>query len=317
MMRDTADNTVVVCSIENVDPVGVHTGDSITVAPALTLTDREYQNLRDIGIDIIRRVGVDTGGCNIQFAVDPSNGRVIVIEMNPRVSRSQRAGVEGDGLPDRQDRREARHRVPPRRDPERHHEGDPGLLRADARLRRRQGPAVRVREVPGGRHHAHHDDEERRRGDGHRPQLRDRRCRSRSARSRSAGRASTGQGEPGDKDALLAKSHDARPTAASSPCSRPSVAGATAEQVFEATKIDPWFIDQIVLINEVADEVAAAAELDADTARAGRRTTASATPRSRQLRGLGRAAGPRAPRHASASARSSRRSTPAPVSSPP
>jgi carbamoyl-phosphate synthase large subunit len=71
LMRDTADNTVVVCSIENVDPVGVHTGDSITVAPALTLTDREYQKLRDIGIDIIRAVGVDTGGCNIQFAVDP------------------------------------------------------------------------------------------------------------------------------------------------------------------------------------------------------------------------------------------------------
>ena len=78
LMRDNADNTVVVCSIENVDPVGVHTGDSITVAPALTLTDREYQNLRDIGIRIIRDVGVDTGGCNVQFAVDPATGRVIV-----------------------------------------------------------------------------------------------------------------------------------------------------------------------------------------------------------------------------------------------
>lgn len=88
LMRDKNDNTVVVCSIENFDPVGVHTGDSITVAPALTLTDREYQNLRDIGIQIIRDVGVDTGGCNIQFAVDPVDGRVIVIEMNPRVSRS-------------------------------------------------------------------------------------------------------------------------------------------------------------------------------------------------------------------------------------
>ena len=114
---------MVVCSIENVDPVGVHTGDSITVAPALTLTDREYQNLRDIGIDIIRAVGVDTGGCNIQFAVDPANGRVIVIEMNPRVSRSSRAGLEGHRLPDREDRRQARHRLPPRRDPERHHAG--------------------------------------------------------------------------------------------------------------------------------------------------------------------------------------------------
>lgn len=99
MMRDNADNVVVVCSIENVDPVGVHTGDSITVAPALTLTDREYQRLRDIGIDIIRSVGVDTGGCNIQFAVDPANGRVIVIEMNPRVSRSSALASKATGFP--------------------------------------------------------------------------------------------------------------------------------------------------------------------------------------------------------------------------
>ena len=88
LMRDRNDNVVVVCPIENVDPVGVHTGDSITVAPCFTLTDREYQKLRDIGIAIIRGVGVDTGGCNIQFAVHPDTGRIIVIEMNPRVSRS-------------------------------------------------------------------------------------------------------------------------------------------------------------------------------------------------------------------------------------
>ncbi len=99
LMRDTSDNTVVVCSIENVDPVGVHTGDSITVAPALTLTDREYQKLRDIGIDIIRAVGVDTGGCNIQFAVNPENGRIIVIEMNPRVSRSSALASKATGFP--------------------------------------------------------------------------------------------------------------------------------------------------------------------------------------------------------------------------
>ena len=99
LMRDTADNTVVVCSIENVDPVGVHTGDSITVAPALTLTDREYQRLRDIGIDIIRAVGVDTGGCNIQFAVNPEDGRLIVIEMNPRVSRSSALASKATGFP--------------------------------------------------------------------------------------------------------------------------------------------------------------------------------------------------------------------------
>ena len=99
LMRDRNDNAVVVCSIENFDPVGVHTGDSITVAPALTLTDREYQNLRDISIQIIRDVGVDTGGCNIQFAVDPATGRVIVIEMNPRVSRSSALASKATGFP--------------------------------------------------------------------------------------------------------------------------------------------------------------------------------------------------------------------------
>ena len=99
LMRDHHDNVVVVCSIENVDPMGVHTGDSITVAPALTLTDREYQHLRDLGIDIIRAVGVDTGGCNIQFAVNPDDGRVIVIEMNPRVSRSSALASKATGFP--------------------------------------------------------------------------------------------------------------------------------------------------------------------------------------------------------------------------
>ncbi len=99
LMRDRADNVVVVCSIENLDPMGVHTGDSITVAPALTLTDREYQLLRDIGIAVIREVGVDTGGCNIQFAVNPENGRVIVIEMNPRVSRSSALASKATGFP--------------------------------------------------------------------------------------------------------------------------------------------------------------------------------------------------------------------------
>jgi carbamoyl-phosphate synthase large subunit len=99
LMRDKADNVVVVCSIENVDPVGVHTGDSVTVAPALTLTDREYQRLRDIAIAVIREVGVDTGGCNIQFAVHPDTGRIVVIEMNPRVSRSSALASKATGFP--------------------------------------------------------------------------------------------------------------------------------------------------------------------------------------------------------------------------
>ena len=99
LMRDRADNVVVVCSIENLDPMGVHTGDSITVAPALTLTDREYQHMRDVGIAIIRAVGVDTGGCNIQFAINPDDGRMIVIEMNPRVSRSSALASKATGFP--------------------------------------------------------------------------------------------------------------------------------------------------------------------------------------------------------------------------
>ncbi|MFG3615288.1 carbamoyl-phosphate synthase large subunit [Nocardia sp. NPDC047654] len=99
LMRDGRDNVVIVCSIENVDPMGVHTGDSMTVAPAMTLTDREYQKLRDLGIAILREVGVDTGGCNIQFAVNPSDGRLIVIEMNPRVSRSSALASKATGFP--------------------------------------------------------------------------------------------------------------------------------------------------------------------------------------------------------------------------
>jgi len=99
LMRDRADNVVVICSIENLDPMGVHTGDSVTVAPAMTLTDREYQAMRDLAIDIIRAVGVDTGGCNIQFAVEPATGRIIVIEMNPRVSRSSALASKATGFP--------------------------------------------------------------------------------------------------------------------------------------------------------------------------------------------------------------------------
>ncbi|MEN9735316.1 MAG: hypothetical protein RL129_26 [Actinomycetota bacterium] len=99
VMRDHLDNVVIVCSIENIDPMGVHTGDSITVAPALTLTDVEFQKLRDLSISIIREVGVATGGCNIQFAVNPDDGRIIVIEMNPRVSRSSALASKATGFP--------------------------------------------------------------------------------------------------------------------------------------------------------------------------------------------------------------------------
>src|SRR3954467_15874059 len=99
LMRDRSDNVVVICSIENIDAMGVHTGDSVTVAPAMTLTDREYQQMRDVGIAVLRAVGVDTGGCNIRFAVHPQTGRLVVIEMNPRVSRSSALASKATGFP--------------------------------------------------------------------------------------------------------------------------------------------------------------------------------------------------------------------------
>src|SRR6202011_4714465 len=98
-MRDRADNVVIVCSIENLDPMGVHTGDSITVAPAQTLSDKEYQRMRDKAKDIIREIGVETGGSNIQFAIDPTDGRMVAIEMNPRVSRSSALASKATGFP--------------------------------------------------------------------------------------------------------------------------------------------------------------------------------------------------------------------------
>src|ERR671939_463154 len=99
VMRDGADNVVIVCSIENIDPMGVHTGDSVTVAPQQTLTDRQYQMLRDQAIAVIRAVGVDTGGANVQFAVNPATDEVVVIEMNPRVSRSSALASKATGFP--------------------------------------------------------------------------------------------------------------------------------------------------------------------------------------------------------------------------
>ncbi|PZF04685.1 carbamoyl phosphate synthase large subunit [Curtobacterium sp. MCLR17_040] len=267
LMRDNYDNTVVICSIENVDPVGVHTGDSITVAPALTLTDREYQNMRNIGIDIIRRVGVDTGGCNIQFAVDPSNGRVIVIEMNPRVSRSSALASKATGFPIakiaaklaigyRLDEIENDiTKVTPAsfeptldyvvvKTPRFAFEKFPA---ADATLTttmKSVGEAMAI-----GRNYAT--------------------ALQKSLRSLEKRGSSFHWDTPAaelDKDALLAKSSiptDGRIVTVQ----QALVAGATADEVFEATKIDPWFIDQIVLINEVADEVRAAETLDADTMR--------------------------------------------------
>ncbi len=171
VMRDLADNVIIVCSIENFDPMGVHTGDSITVAPAQTLTDREYQMMRDGAIRCLREIGVDTGGSNVQFAINPKDGRMVVIEMNPRVSRSSALASKATGYPDCQDCGEACSWISAGRDPERHHEGDARLLRAHDRLRRDEDPQVAVREVSGRGHYARHADEVGRRSDGDRPHV--------------------------------------------------------------------------------------------------------------------------------------------------
>jgi carbamoyl-phosphate synthase large subunit len=265
LMRDTADNTVVVCSIENVDPVGVHTGDSITVAPALTLTDREYQKMRDIGIDIIRAVGVDTGGCNIQFAVDPANGRIIVIEMNPRVSRSSALASKATGFPIAKLAAKLAlgytlDEIPnditgvtpasfePTLDyvavkvPRFAFEKFPA---ADATLTttmKSVGEAMAI-----GRNYAT--------------------ALQKALRSLEKRGSSFHWGEESRSlDELLEISKtptDGRIVVLQQALRK----GATMEQAFDATAIDPWFLDQIVLINEVAETVRTAVEFTADVIR--------------------------------------------------
>ena len=99
VVRDKNDNCIIICSIENVDPMGIHTGDSVTIAPALTLTDKEYQVMRNASIACLRKIGVETGGSNVQFAINPKNGRMVIIEMNPRVSRSSALASKATGFP--------------------------------------------------------------------------------------------------------------------------------------------------------------------------------------------------------------------------
>ncbi len=265
LMRDTADNTVVVCSIENVDPVGVHTGDSITVAPALTLTDREYQKLRDIGIDIIRAVGVDTGGCNIQFAVDPASGRIIVIEMNPRVSRSSALASKATGFPIA--KIAAKLAIGYRLDeipnditkvtpasfeptldyvvvkvPRFNFEKFPAADTTLTTTMKSVGEAMAI-----GRNYAT--------------------ALQKALRSLEKRGSSFHWGdEPRSAAELLEiakKPTDGRIVVLQQALRK----GATIAEAFEATQIDPWFLDQIVLINEVAEFIAAAGELDAATLR--------------------------------------------------
>ncbi|MFB8354196.1 carbamoyl-phosphate synthase large subunit [Streptomyces niveus] len=263
LMRDRNDNVVVVCSIENFDPMGVHTGDSITVAPAMTLTDREYQRLRDIGIAIIREVGVDTGGCNIQFAVDPVDGRIIVIEMNPRVSRSSALASKATGFPIA--KIAARLAVGYTLDeiPNDITEKTPASFEptldyvvvkvprfafekfpaADATLTttmKSVGEAMAI-----GRNFTE--------------------SLQKALRSlEKKGSQFSFTGEPGDlgtKDELLELAKV--PTDGRINTVMQAIrAGATQEEIFDSTKIDPWFVDQLFLIKEYADELAAADRLE-------------------------------------------------------
>ena len=286
LMRDRHDNVVVVCSIENLDPMGVHTGDSITVAPSLTLTDREFQRMRDVGIEIIRAVGVDTGGCNIQFAINPADGRLIVIEMNPRVSRSSALASKATGFPIAKIAarlaigytldeipNDITEQTPASFEPtldyivvkvprfafEKFPQADPVLTTTMKSV----GEAMAI-----GRNFTE--------------------ALQKALRSLEKPEAVFSWGtDPVDVVDLLTrmrKPHDGRLSLVQQALAN----GATAEQVHEATKIDPWFIDQICLINEVAAEVKQADTLSADVIRRAKRHGFSDRQLA-QLRGLSEA----------------------------
>ncbi|GAB2694490.1 carbamoyl-phosphate synthase large subunit [Thalassiella azotivora] len=269
LMRDRNDNVVVVCSIENLDPMGVHTGDSITVAPAMTLTDREYQRLRDVGIAVIREVGVDTGGCNIQFAVDPRDGRVVVIEMNPRVSRSSALASKATGFPIAKIAarlavgytldeipNDITAKTPASFEPTLDYvvvkvprfafEKFPAADASLTTTMKSVGEAMAIG-----------------------------RCFTEALQKALRSLERTGaqfhwDGEPGDVETLLEQSRvptDGRLVTVQQALR----AGASVEQVHEATGIDPWFVDQVLLLDEVAARLRQAPELTADLLREAKR----------------------------------------------
>lgn len=259
LMRDRNDNVVVVCSIENFDPMGVHTGDSITVAPALTLTDREYQNLRDVGIAIIREVGVDTGGCNIQFAINPEDGRVIVIEMNPRVSRSSALASKATGFPIA--KIAARLAVGYTLDeiPNDITEKTPASFEPTLDYVVVKVPRFAFEKFPAA--DATLTTTMKSVGEAMAMGRNFTEALQKALRSlEKKGSQFTFVGEPGDKEALLATA--AVPTDGRINTVMQAIrAGATPEEIFDATRIDPWFTDQLFLIKEVADDLAAADKL--------------------------------------------------------
>ncbi|NHC14028.1 carbamoyl-phosphate synthase large subunit [Motilibacter deserti] len=269
LMRDRNDNVVVVCSIENLDPMGVHTGDSITVAPAMTLTDREYQVLRDISIAIIRGVGVDTGGCNIQFAVNPETGRVVVIEMNPRVSRSSALASKATGFPIAKIAAKLAVGYTLDEIPNDITRVTPASFEPTLDYVVVKAPRFAFEKFPSADStlttHMKSVGEAMAIGRSF-PEALQKALRSLERKGSSFSWA----GEPGDKDALLAaakRPHESRLLEVQQALR----AGATVEEVHEATGIDPWFVDQVALINEVAEQVRGARELTPDLIRRAKR----------------------------------------------
>src|SRR4051794_39858233 len=276
VMRDRADNVVIVCSIENVDPMGVHTGDSVTVAPAMTLTDREYQEMRDLAIGIIRSVGVDTGGCNIQFAVDPRDGRIVVIEMNPRVSRSSALASKATGFPIAKIAAkvaigytldEIPNDITTRDDGQ----STPAAFEPTLDYVVVKVPRFAFEKFPGADHqlttHMKSVGEAMAIGRNFTEALQKA---LRSLESKDAVFDWTQEWVDLDKEALLDEirvPHDGRLKKVMDALR----AGATAQEVFRATHIDPWFVDQLLLINEIAAEVTAAPELTPELLRRAKR----------------------------------------------
>ncbi|WP_152363660.1 carbamoyl-phosphate synthase large subunit [Microlunatus speluncae] len=270
VMRDSSDNVVIVCSIENLDPMGVHTGDSITVAPAMTLTDREFQRMRDVAIGIIRDVGVDTGGCNIQFAIDPADGRMIVIEMNPRVSRSSALASKATGFPIAKIAAKLAigytlDEIPNDITKETPASFEPSLDYVVVKI-----PRFAFEKFPSADStlttHMKSVGEAMAIGRNFTEAL------GKALRSLEDSRAPFDYAGPvtDSVDDLLeraARPHDGRLGLVI----KALRAGATPEQVFESTKIDPWFVDQLILLLEVAERVETAPELTAELLRLAKR----------------------------------------------
>jgi carbamoyl-phosphate synthase large subunit len=271
VMRDHRDNCVVVCSIENFDPMGVHTGDSITVAPAQTLTDREYQTMRDMAFAVIREVGVETGGSNIQFAVDPETGRQVVIEMNPRVSRSSALASKATGFPIAKIAAKLAlgytlDEISNDITAETPASFEPSLDYVVVKI-----PRFAFEKFPGAdttlTTHMKSVGEVMALGRNFTEALQ-KAVRSLEAKGAELDFATQiDDTAKGEWLAGAARPHDRRLQAVV----QAMRAGATPEELFDASKIDPWFLDQLVLLHEVAAELAAAPQLTAEVLRAAKR----------------------------------------------